>query len=214
MPCIARVVEASMRKTITAFAFALLSLTGTARADPKPSTPGELRMEMRRVWDDQAVYTRNFIVSTLAMREDQGPVTQYLIDHQDVLAAAIQPFYGKEASKRLGVLLREHVILTADLVRTISEGDVERVPRLRAYWFDNVQQIAAYLATLNPRWNKRQLEDSLEMYLDLTMAEIEGRSIRNWDWDVAAYERVGNHTVHLADFLANGIVKQFPERFR
>jgi hypothetical protein len=203
-----------MRKTVAAFAFAIVALTGPARGDPRPSTPGELRMEMRRVWDDQAIFTRNFIVSTLAMQEDQGPVTQYLIEHQDVIAAAIEPFYGKEASQRLGLLLREHVVLTADLVRTISEGDVERVPRLRAYWVDNVQQIASYLATLNPRWNRRQLEDSLEQYLELTMDEIEGRSIRNWDWDVAAYERVGNHTTHLADFLSNGIVKQFPERFR
>jgi hypothetical protein len=203
-----------MRNTVTAFAIAIAAFTGTARADQKPSTPGELRMEMRRVWDDQAIYTRNFIVSTLAMQEDQGPVTQYLIDHQDVIAAAIEPFYGKEASERLAVLLREHVILTADLVRTISEGDIERIPRLRAYWFDNVEQIATYLSTLNPRWNKRQLEDSFTRYLDLTMDEIEGRSIRNWDWDVAAYERVGNHTARLADFLSNGIVKQFPERFR
>lgn len=202
-----------MRNTVTALAIAIAALTGTARADPNPSTPGELRMEMRRVWDDQAIYTRNFIVSTLAMQEDQGPVTQYLIEHQDVIAAAIEPFYGKEASQQLGLLLREHVILTADLVRTISEGDVERVPRLRAYWFDNVQQIATYLATLNPRWNKQQLEDSFTRYLDLTMDEIEGRSIRNWDWDVTAYERVGDHTAHLADFLSNGIVKQFPERF-
>lgn len=196
------------------FAIALVASIRGANADPKPPTPGELRMEMRRVWDDQAIFTRNFIVSTLAMQEDQGPVTQYLIEHQDVIAAAIEPFYGADASKQLGVLLREHVILTADLVRTISEGDVERVPRLRAYWFENVQQIASYLATLNPRWNEAQLEDSFERYLDLTMDEIEGRSIRNWDWDVTAYERVGDHTAHLADFLSNGIVAQFPERFR
>lgn len=203
-----------MRTTIAAIVFALVAVTGGARADPTPPTPGELRMEMRRIWDDQATYTRNFIIAALEMSPDQGPVIDAFLSHQVVIAGALAPFYGEAASNQLALLLREHVFVTGDLLRTISEGDVERVPRAHANWVDNCQQIAAYLAMLNPRWNRKQLDAALQAYLDLTMDEIAGRSIRNWEHDVTAYERVSAHTARLADFISNGIIRQFPERFR
>lgn len=203
-----------IRKTLTGFLFATALATGGAQADPKPTSPGELRMEMRRVWEDQLVFTRNFIISTLEMSPDQGSVTEYFIQHQVALATALEPYYGAEAARHLTTILQQHVHATADLVRTISTGDVELVPRKRAVWVGNVNEIATYLATLNPRWNRKLLEAHLETYLALTMDVIAGRSIRNWETDLAAYERVRAHTTRFADFLSNGIIRQYPEKFR
>jgi hypothetical protein len=203
-----------MRKIITAFVLATMLLTEAAAADPKPTSPGELRIAMRRLWDDQLVFTRNFIISTLAMDRDQGPCADYLLQHQTTMADALMPYYGDEASARLAALLRTHAELTAELVRSISAGEIDTLARQRAYWVGNVQEIAAYLATLNPRWKREQLERRLETYLELTMDEIAGRSIRNWEVELAAYERVRAHSTRLADFLSNGIIQQHPERFR
>jgi hypothetical protein len=203
-----------MRKTITAFLLAAALFTEGAAADPKPTSPGELRMSMRRLWDDQLVFTRNFIISTLAMDPDQGPTADYFIQHQVAMADALAPYYGADASARLATLLRAHAELTAELVRSISAGEIDTLARQRAYWVGNAQEIAAYLATLNPRWKREQLEHRLETYLELTMDEIAGRSIRNWDVELAAYERARAHSTRLADFLSNGIIQQHPERFR
>ena len=36
----------------------------------------------------------------------------------------------------------------------------------------------------------------------------------NWQADVAAYDKIHVHALHMSDLLAAGIVKQFPKRFR
>ena len=36
----------------------------------------------------------------------------------------------------------------------------------------------------------------------------------NWNADVAAYEKVHTHMLHLSDVLSDGLIKQFPRRFR
>jgi hypothetical protein len=51
-------------------------------------------------------------------------------------------------------------------------------------------------------------------HLDLTTAEVVARLGANWDADVAAYDAVHEHILHMADLLSNGIVAQFPKRFR
>lgn len=68
-------------------------------------------------------------------------------------------------------------------------------------------------AAANPSWDATQLDLSLLTYLELTMAEIAGRSIRNRDVELAAYERLRAHTTRFADFLSNGIIAQHPEEF-
>lgn len=203
-----------MRKTvIITLVLAFGTAIGTARADRPPRTPGELRIEMRRLWDDQLIFTRNFIISTLAMSHDQFPVTEAYLGHQAALADAFSPYYGASASRELASRLNAHATITVHLVRIISEGNVEAVPRIRAHWVGSAQQVSAYLATLNPGWDATQLEARLVTYLELTMAEIAGRSIRNWDVELAAYERLRSHAAGLSDFLSNGIIAQHPAQF-
>ncbi len=52
------------------------------------------------------------------------------------------------------------------------------------------------------------------MHLDLTTREAVARIQENWDADVAAYDEIHDHILHMSDLLSTGIVKQFPKRFR
>jgi hypothetical protein len=36
---------------------------------------------------------------------------------------------------------------------------------------------------------------------------------KQWDADVRAYDAVYDHILHMSDALADGIIKQFPEKF-
>ena len=51
-------------------------------------------------------------------------------------------------------------------------------------------------------------------HLKLTTDEAVARLQGDWDADVAAYDRIHVHALHLSDVLAAGLVKQFPKRFR
>ena len=54
----------------------------------------------------------------------------------------------------------------------------------------------------------------MHMHLKLTTAEAVARLQGKWNADVAAYDKVHNHILHMSDMLADGIVKQFAARFR
>jgi hypothetical protein len=54
----------------------------------------------------------------------------------------------------------------------------------------------------------------MHMHLTLTTDEAVARLQGNWAADVAAYDKVHVHILHMSDLLADGLVKQFPKRFR
>ena len=58
------------------------------------------------------------------------------------------------------------------------------------------------------------MKAEMHMHLKLTTDEAVARLQGNWTADVAAYDKVHRHILHMSDMLSDGIVKQFPSRFR
>jgi hypothetical protein len=53
----------------------------------------------------------------------------------------------------------------------------------------------------------------MNVHLSTTTNEVVARLQKNWDGDVRAYDAVYDHILKLSDALADGIIKQFPEKF-
>ncbi|MGH7528956.1 MAG: hypothetical protein ACREMN_01090 [Gemmatimonadales bacterium] len=92
---------------------------------------------------------------------------------------------------------------------TVSVDDA--VQALRA----NADSIAAFLNKANPRhWNRAAVQSALRTHIDLLVQQVNARLERNWSADVAAFDASHKQAMQMADMLTEGIVKQFPNRFR
>ena len=54
----------------------------------------------------------------------------------------------------------------------------------------------------------------MKMHLTTTTDEVVARLKHDWDGDVRAYDAVYNHILLMADALSDGIMKQFPDKFK
>ena len=189
---------------------------GTAEAK-RPVSQAELafRNEMRRLWEDHIVWTRLAIVSLTTDAPDTEATVGRLLRNQDEIGAALAPFYGEAAGDELTRLLRDHIVVAAELVAAARAGDADAVADAQARWGANADELAAFLAGANPRaWDEAVLRASLEEHLRMTTDEAVARLTGDWEADVAAYDAIHAHALGLADVLAAGIVRQFPGRFR
>ncbi len=173
----------------------------------------DLRNAMRQLWEEHIVYTRNFIISALGGLEDTDKIAERLLRNQDDIGNAIKPIYGEEAGKKLSALLREHILIAADIVKAAKTGDNDGVTKGQKRWTENADEIAVFLSGANPNWPVQTLKNMLYVHLALTTTEVVSRLKKDWASDIEAYDKGHAHMLMFADVLTSGIVKQFPKKF-
>jgi hypothetical protein len=174
-----------------------------------------LRNDMRRLWEDHITWTRLAIISLTTSSPDTEATVGRLLKNQTDIGTAVKPFYGAAAGNELTRQLRAHILIAADVIAAAKAGDAAKLADGQARWAANGEDIAVVLHSVNPRhWKLAQMKAELRMHLRLTTEEVVARLQGDWNADVAAYEKIHRHALHLSDLLATGLIKQFPGRFR
>ena len=174
-----------------------------------------LRTDMRKLWEDHITWTRLAIISLESGTPDTVATVARLLRNQADIGNAIKPYYGKAAGNELSKELRAHILIAADVIAAAKAGDSAKLAAAQARWVENADQIAAVLHSVNPHfWKLGAMRAEMHRHLDLTTQEAVARLQGNWTADVAAYDKVHRHILHMSDMLSDGIVKQFPARFR
>ena len=173
-----------------------------------------LRNDMRRLWEDHIVWTRLAVISLTTDAPDTEATVGRLLANQTHIGDAVKPFYGEAAGNELTRQLRLHILIAADVIGAAKAGDAAKLADAQARWEANADDIAGVLASVNPHWKLRTMEAEMGTHLELTTREVVARLQGNWNADVAAYDEIHDHILHMADLLSSGLVKQFPKRFR
>ena len=209
-----------MKSYIAPVAAAAMALVGSAvlaehapMHDSKAEAAVEVKMAVRKLWEDHITYTRNYIISALADLPDSDAVAGRLLKNQDDIGDAIKPYYGEDAGKKLAALLRDHILIATEVVKA-AKTNKSQLADAQKKWSDNGKEIAAFLSSANPNWSKKDLEEMLQKHLDLTTGEVVGRLNKNWVADIKAYDDGHVHMLMFADALTDGIAKQFPDKFK
>jgi hypothetical protein len=199
--------------------FTLVIVPHTASASSlknEPDSPKEMALHdaMRKLWEDHIIWTRVFIISAAADLPDKAAATDRLLQNQVDMGNAIKPYYGNAAGDKLTTLLKEHITTAAEIVTAAKAGDKPKQDDATKRWFANADQIAAFLSDANPKnWPRAEMQKMMRDHLNLTTEEVVAR-LQNWPADIAAFDKVHEQILHMADMLTEGIVKQHSAKFK
>ena len=127
---------------------------------------------MRKLWEDHIVWTRMYIVSSVAELPDQEFAAERLLQNQTDIGNAIATYYGEEAGAQLTALLRGHILGAVDLLVAARSGDTVALDAASSAWYRNGDEIAAFLNAANPdNWPLADLQAEMKMHLDHTLQE-------------------------------------------
>lgn len=174
----------------------------------------KLKYEMQKLWIEHAWWTRSVIVSRLADLEDKEEVLERLLQNQVDIGNLIKQYYGEGAGNKLTALLREHIIIAGKIIDAAKIDDQTNVEKLNQEWHRNADEIVSFLADANPYWKKAELKDMFYTHLKFTTDEVVFRLQKDWQGDIKTADLNEAHLIHMGDVLTDGIVKQFPEKFR
>jgi hypothetical protein len=212
----------SVRIALIGWAFVLHAALPTVSSAQAPSGAGasaqsasalSLKQDMRKLWTDHVVWTRDYIIAAVGDQPDAKAAANRLMKNQEDIGNAVATFYGAPAGRQLTTLLKEHITIAVDLIKAAKAGDKAGQQQADSRWQQNAMQIADFLSKANPNWPKDTLADLMKKHLSTTTNEVVARLNKDWDADVRAFDEVYEHILHMADALSDGIVKQFPNKF-
>ena len=180
----------------------------------KTSKGEQLRMSMHKLWEDHIVWTRNVILNIIDDLPGTDQAVNRLLQNQDDIGNAVKPFYGEAGGKELTRLLREHITVAADLLKAAKTSNNPGFEAANKKWIANADEISGFLSKANPNWKLEDMKKMMHDHLRLTTEEAVARLKKDYAADVKAYDKVHDEILLMADMLTDGIIKQFPAKFK
>jgi hypothetical protein len=177
-------------------------------------TKAALHSDMRKLWEDHVTWTRLYTVRAVAGLPDADLTERCLLKNQKDIGNAVASFYGPEAGDKLTKLLKDHILIAADLVGAAKTGDQMKTADAQKRWYANADEIASFLSKADSKhWPLATMQAAMKTHLDQTLAEATYRIQGKYDQDITNYEQIHQHILMLADTLSDGIIAQFPQKF-
>lgn len=155
------------------------------------------------------MWTRSFIISVAADLNDLDLVTQRLLRNPYDFGELFNKFYSNEQANQFQKLLTSHLEIGADLVKNAKQGNTNNVNETRKTWYENADQIAAFLQSINIYWPQEEWKKLLYDHLDMTEKEATERLKGNYKEDIAIYDDIEQEALQMADLMSHGIIRQF-----
>ncbi|SFE93188.1 hypothetical protein SAMN04487969_109176 [Paenibacillus algorifonticola] len=177
------------------------------------SSSMELNRKLRALWVQHVYWTRLTVNSIVDRLADEQATTARLLRNSTDFAAALEPFYGRAIAARFAELLREHLVIAAELVKALQAGNSSAAADAQRRWYMNAEAIADFLSRINPYWSKEEWKRMLDEHLRLLTDEVAARLAKNYEQNVALNDQIEPQAMGMADVMTNGIIQQFPSLF-
>lgn len=174
----------------------------------------DLSNMLRLLWEQHVWWTRSFIISVAFDLPDLSVVTARLLRNPKDFEAALMPLYGKEIAAQFAALFTAHLTIAAELVQAAKAGDTVRAAEAEIRWYQNADRIAAFLAHINRFWSEEVWKTMLHRHLAMTKDEAVAILSGNYKQGIDIFDQIELQALAMADVMTEGIVRQFPGRFR
>lgn len=168
-----------------------------------------LRNRLRSLWAQHVYWTRMVITGIAFNSPDLDASITRLLRNVPDFEATLNGFYGRTEVEAFGALLRDHLVLAAELVQVAKDGDDQAVADLTDRWYANAEAIVQRMFAMNPFWLPRDMGPMWRQHLDLTLSEARQVLAGEYTPSVATFDEIENQAMQMADSFWRGIIRQF-----
>ena len=179
-----------------------------------PAKVNETGAALRDLWVGHVFWVRNVVVSTFAGNQPAAAAAeQEVVANAKQIAAAIEPYYGKDASEKLfGLLAGHYGAVKQNLEATVAGNKAKQDAAFKSL-SGNATEIARLLSGANPNLPFDTLNGLLLAHGGHHVQQIQQVQSKQYAPEAQTWEAMKNHMYVIADALAAAIAKQFPKQF-
>ncbi|MBI5491954.1 MAG: hypothetical protein HY893_03355 [Deltaproteobacteria bacterium] len=171
-------------------------------------------MASERLWIDHIILVRSFVSYRLeGNTEAVKMIDKKVVRNMNEIGYLIAPFYGKGTYEQFSTLLSRHYTAVKEYLDTSLTSDrfarERAIDRLNA----NMEEIADFLSSENSDISMETISSLLRAHAGYNVAQIDAVKAKNFTAEQEVWEAMERNVYRIADALADGMIKQFPDKF-
>jgi hypothetical protein len=164
-----------------------------------------LIFNLRIAWRRLTSWIRAYIISRYVGIGTEEELFSSLYLEALNFSVMLQVIFGREISRENTSYLYQYTILLRELISAQLSGDMEAVQQTIDRLYQNANENAAFLASINPYWNEAEWQEMLGTYLQYTLEEANSFTSGDYKKDIETFDRITALTNRMGDVFAQGL---------
>ncbi len=171
----------------------------------------KLKEHLRKLFTDNITWTRLYLIDMLNNSMSLDHTTNRLFKNQDTIGNFIRPFFGDTTADTFTSLLKEHITVVIDMMKSIKDGDTTKEANLEADSVINAENMSTFLNSINQYFSREDILDLFKTHILLLKYQFIARMNGDFNADILYFDMGLHHVLTIADCLFKGIIERFFE---
>ena len=181
--------------------------------------PEQPQMSERQLWEDmrevlssQGMLEKMFIDSSNFSTENRDAVMQRLAQNPQDFTDILKMYYSDADSNAMKMMQTQWIAQLEEMTDAAKQMDRERMMELSEQMRENAQGMAEVLAESNPELDEEYLEQLLVKLANSAYEDVNLMMEQKYPQSLMVHEDAGRTRMELADYLTDGIIKNFYDK--
>ncbi len=164
-----------------------------------------LIFNVRIAWRRLTTWTRSYMISRYLGIGNAEDLFGSLIDEALSFSNMLQVVFGREIAGKNAEYLNAYALIFRDLITAQINGDTQAIQENINRFYQNINDNAAFLASINPYWNEQQWKDLLGTYFRYTVEEANFFAAGDYKQDIQTFDQITKLNNTMGDVFAQGL---------
>ena len=188
-------------------------------ATSNPAKVAELKMALRDLYVGHIFWVRSLVIPTrFGDKAAASEADEYGLKNAKAIGQSIAPIYGQAAGEKFATLFVGHYSAVKDYMKAAFANNFKGNASLKNAAVDKLKkngtEIAVFVSSANPNLPKETVYGLLLTHAQQHIMSIEATAKRDWAAEADMWDPMVKHIYTISDALADGIAKQFPDKFQ
>jgi len=166
----------------------------------------------RMLWRDLASWLRSYKVSLYGGVGNTEELSRRLFRIPLEYASILRVYFGDQPTEQFINLLTQYIAILQALFIAQINNDIDEVNRLTQQAYQNVNEIAAFLASVNPYWTQSEWTTFLTLFTTLQIQEATTFLTQDYTLNIDIFDRILSFTNIVGDYFSEGLTIFFIQR--
>lgn len=163
--------------------------------------------QIRMLWFELNSWVRSYMLSRYRGIGDETQIYNRLKELPTEYANNLRRFFGENPSiEQLELLINEYVELIDQFITAQIQGTTDEQNRITKLLYQNADQRAAAVSSLNPFWEESEWRNRLYKNLRSTLESSVTFLTGDYDRNLSIYSRLIDYAESASDYFAEGLL--------